>query len=115
MPWKRCKVCRRYMVTAAKAHKQTLRDGVVRAAKAVDDIAELEGQSPKNFEQALGALQSPQAKRNSSRAERRTKQATALVEYAKKASDVATCVEAATKAKRFYKAHRPTPPRSIVP
>jgi len=85
------------MVTAAKAHKQTLRDGVARAAKAVDDIAELESQA-QGLEQALGAVPIAPSEAAFVEAERRTKQATALVEYAKKASDVATCVEAATKA-----------------
>lgn len=85
------------MVSAAKAHEQTLRDGVVRAAKAVDDIADLEGQA-QELEQALGVLPIAPSDAQFVEAERRTKQATALVVYAKKASEVATWAEVQAKA-----------------
>ncbi len=85
------------MVTAAKANEQNLRDGVVRAAKAVDDIADLEGQA-QELEQALGALPIAPSEAQFVEAERATRQAVALVEYAKKASDVATWAEVQAKA-----------------
>lgn len=85
------------MVMAAKAHEQNLRDGVVRAAKAVDDIADLEGQA-QELEQALGALPIAPSEAQFVEAERATRQAVALVEYAKKASEVATWAEVQAKA-----------------
>lgn len=85
------------MVLAAKVHEQTLRDGVARAAKAVDDIADLEGQA-QELEQALGALPIAPSEAQFVEAERATRQATALVEYAKKASEVATWAEVQAKA-----------------
>lgn len=85
------------MVTAAKANEQNLRDGVVRAAKAVDDIADLEGQA-QELEAALGALPIAPSEAQFVDAERATRQAAALVEYAKKASEVATCAEVQAKA-----------------
>ena len=72
-----------------EGHEQTLRDGVVRAAKAVDDIADLEAK-PKNSSKPSERFPSPQATRNSSRPNGARSKPPALVEYAKKASDVAT-------------------------
>lgn len=84
-------------LAAAQAHEKRLEEQSKRANAAVDDIADLEGQA-QELEQALGALPIAPSEAQFVEAERRTKRAAALVEYAKKASEVATWAEVQSKA-----------------
>ena len=82
---------------AAKALEAKLSDCQRKAEAADDDIADIETQA-QELEQALGALPIAPSEAQFVEAERATRQAVALVEYAKKASEVATWAEVQAKA-----------------
>ena len=84
-------------LAAAQAHEKRLEEQSERANVAVDDIADLESQA-QELEQALGALPIAPSEAQFVEAERATAKAAALVEYAKKASEVATWAEVQAKA-----------------
>ena len=87
-PWKRA-ICRRYGHSreGAQANLARWRRSKRQRPSTISRISrpspKTRGKPPKGGSHV--------SKRNSSKAERRTKQTTALVEYAKKASDVAAC------------------------
>lgn len=73
-----------------------------KAEAAVDEIADVEGQALE-LEQALGALPIAPSEAQFDDAERRVRQASALVEFAKKTAELATHAEAVDKARAMLK------------
>ena len=87
---------------AAKGYEQRLADQSKRAEAAVDEIADVEGQALE-LEQALGALPVAPSEAQFVEADRAAKKAKALVEFARKAEDLATHAEAVDRARVMLK------------
>jgi hypothetical protein len=89
-------------VKSAKAFEARLSESQKRAEATVDEIADIEGQALE-LEQALGALPIAPSEAQFEEAERRVRQASALVECAKKAAELATFAEAVDNARKMLK------------
>lgn len=90
------------MVASAKQLEARLSDTAKRADAAVDEIADLEGQA-EELEQALGALPIAPSEAQFDEAERRMRQASALVEFAKRQAELAQHAEAVDKARAMLR------------
>jgi hypothetical protein len=89
-------------LSAAKKYEQRLAEQTARAEQAVDEIANVEGQALE-LEQALGALPIAPNEAAFVEADRAAKKAKALVEFARKAEELATHAEAVDKARVMLK------------
>lgn len=87
---------------AYKAQYEKLQAQQDRANAAVETVADLEGQALE-LEQALGALPSAPSEGQRAEAERKARQAAALVEFAKKSAELATHAEAVDNARRLLR------------
>lgn len=106
---RRLESMRSVLTTKQQAHERSLKrlqdilGGQRRAEEVVHDIADIEGQALE-LEQALGALPVAPSEADFVEAERRSKHAAALVEYARKSSVAATYAQAVSETRTLLRA-----------